>query len=144
MSAGHGGQVLISQATQGLLDSGVQLRDLGHHRLKDLTAPQRLYQLGDEEFPPLETLHQTNLPVQPTPLVGRQQELEEILELLSRARLVTLSGAGGSGKTRLALQAGAELVGEYPHGVWWVSLAALLDPELVERRLPRPSARSRV
>ncbi len=132
MSAGHGGQVLLSEAARALLDSPVELRDLGEHRLKDLTAAQRLYQLGDEQFPPLKTLHQVNLPVQPTPLVGRRHELDQILELLSEARLVTLTGAGGSGKTRLALQAAAELVEVYPEGVWWVSLAALRDPALVE------------
>jgi len=130
--AGHGGQVLISQTTGDLLDSAVELHDLGAHRLKDLTEAQRLYQLGDGEFPPPRTLHQTNLPVQPTPLIGREQELEEVLELLSRTRLLTLTGAGGSGKTRLALQAAAELVEDYPQGVWWVALAALRDPELVE------------
>ena len=132
MSAGHGGQVLISAATQALLDSSIALLDLGNHRLKDLTAAQRLFQLGDEQFPPLRTLHQANLPVQPTPLVGRGQELDLILKLLSEARLVTLTGAGGSGKTRLALQAAADLVDDYPHGVWWVSLAALRHADLVE------------
>jgi predicted ATPase/class 3 adenylate cyclase len=132
MSAGHGGQVLISHATYALLDNESGLVELGRHRLKDLTEPQPLYQLGEGEFPPLKTLNQTNLPVQPTPLVGREAELGELLGLLGGARLVTLTGAGGSGKTRLALQAAAELVEEYGDGVWWVSLAALRDPELVE------------
>jgi predicted ATPase len=132
MSAGHGGQVLVSEATYRLLGDDKRLTDLGLHRLKDLTEPQPLYQLGSQDFPPLKTLYQTNLPVQPTPLVGREQELAEVLALLSGVRLVTLTGAGGSGKTRLALQAAAELVDDYPQGVWWVSLAALRDPELVE------------
>ena len=132
MSAGHGGQVLISEACYALLDEDSRLTNLGRHRLKDLTEPQTLYQLGQREFPPLKTLYQTNLPVQPTPLVGRDLELAEVLELLSASRLLTLTGAGGSGKTRLALQAAAELVDDYKDGVWWVSLAAVRDPELVD------------
>jgi predicted ATPase len=132
MSAGHGGQVLVSDATYALIHGTHGLTDLGLHRLKDLTEPQRLWQLGEGEFPPLKTLYQTNLPVQPTPLVGREAELGQVLELLESSRLVTLTGPGGSGKTRLALQAAAELVDKYKDGVWWVSLAALRDPELVE------------
>jgi predicted ATPase len=124
--------VLVSEASYVQLDGTSALTELGRHRLKDLTEPQPLYQLGDDEFPPLKTLYQTNLPVQPTPLVGREEELAEVLALISKARLVTLTGAGGSGKTRLALQAAAELVDDYPQGVWWVSLAVLRDPELVE------------
>src|SRR6185369_17777590 len=86
-------------------------RELGLHRLKDLTAPERLYQLGDDEFPPLKTLYATNLPVQPNPFVGREREVAEIAALVaSGERLVTLTGSGGSGKTRLALHAAAELV----------------------------------
>jgi predicted ATPase len=132
MSAGHGGQVLVSQATYALVDGKSGLTELGRHRLKDLTEPQPLYQLGTEQFPPLKTLYQTNLPVQPTPLVGRETELADVLELLASSRLLTLTGAGGSGKTRLALQAAAELVEDYKDGVWWVSLAAVRDAELVE------------
>jgi predicted ATPase len=132
MSAGHGGQVLVSQTTFELLDGESGLTELGRHRLKDLTEPQPLYQLGESDFPPLKTLYQTNLPVQPTPLVGRDAELAEVLKLFGGTRLLTLTGAGGSGKTRLALQAAAELVEEYEDGVWWVSLAALRDPALVE------------
>ena len=130
-AAGHGGQVLISQATRNLLDSEIELGDLGEHRLKDLTTPERIYQLGQEEHPPLKSLNQTNLPVQPTPLIGRERELAELVELVRSHRLVTLTGPGGSGKTRLALQAAAELVGEFPGGVWFVSLAAVREPELV-------------
>jgi predicted ATPase/class 3 adenylate cyclase len=131
-AAGHGCQVLISHATQKLLDSTLELSDLGEHRLKDLTTPERIYQLGREGHPPLKSLNKTNLPVQPTPLIGRERELAEVLELLRSHRLVTLTGPGGSGKTRLALQAAAELVGEFPGGVWFISLAALREPELVK------------
>jgi predicted ATPase len=126
-AAGHGGQILISEASHELLDSAFELRDLGEHRLKDLTAPERIYQLGSDEFRPLKSLNQTNLPAQPTALVGREAELEEVLELVRSHSLVTLSGPGGSGKTRLALQAAAELVQELQDGVWFVSLAALRD-----------------
>jgi predicted ATPase len=129
-AAGHGGQVLVSETTAGLVDA--ELRDLGEHRLKDLTAPVRIYQLGDGDFPPLKTLYATNLPVQPAPLVGRGRELVEIAALLREHRLVTLTGPGGSGKTRLALQAAADAVEEFEQGVWWVPLQALRDPALVE------------
>jgi predicted ATPase len=132
MAAGHGGQVLVSQTTRELLDGDVVLRDLGEHRLKDLLSPVRLYQLGTDDFPPLKSLTQTNLPIQPAPFVGRERELEEVLGLVNAHRLVTLTGAGGSGKTRLALQAAAELAGEYVDGVWFVSLAAVADAEFVE------------
>jgi predicted ATPase/class 3 adenylate cyclase len=135
MSAGHGGQVLVSEATRQLLDATVELRDLGDHRLKDLTAPQRLYQLGEGKFPPLKTLYRTNLPIQPTPLVGREQELEEAGGLIRKHRVLTLTGPGGSGKTRLALQIAAEAVEQFPDGVFWVPLQALRDPALVERAI---------
>jgi predicted ATPase/class 3 adenylate cyclase len=135
MSAGHGGQVLVSQATRDLLEGAFLLLDLGEHRLKDLTAPQRLYQLGDGDFPPLRTLYRTNLPIQPTPLVGRELELEEAGALLRSHRLLTLTGAGGSGKTRLALQLAAEAVERFPDGVFWVPLQALRDPAVVERAI---------
>ena len=131
MAAGHGGQVLLSSLTRDLLDDRFELRDLGEHRLKDLSAPQRLFQVGAEDFPPLKTLHQTNLPVQPTPLVGRERELEEAGGLLLENRIVTLLGPGGSGKTRLALQLAAEAVEDFEHGVFWVPLQAVLDPERV-------------
>ena len=132
MAAGHGGQVLVSASTASLLGAE-GLRDLGEHRLKDLSAPERIYQLGDAGFPPLASLHQTNLPIPSTPFLGREQELGHVLGLLSRedVRLLTLTGPGGTGKTRLAAQAAAELAGNYPHGVWWVPLAPLRDPELV-------------
>ena len=132
MAAGHGGQVLISSAARDLLDERFTLRDLGPHRLKDLSAPQHLFQLGEGEFPPLKTLHQTNLPVQPTPLIGRQVELEQASALLRENRLVTLVGPGGSGKTRLALQLAADAVEDFEDGVFWVPLQAVADPKLVE------------
>ena len=132
MSAGHGGQVVLSQTTRDLLDEAFELQDLGEHRLKDLSAPQRLFQLGPGEFPDLKTLHQTNLPVQPTPLVGRDSELAEAGALLRGNRLVTLVGPGGSGKTRLALQLAAEAVEDFEGGVFWVPLQAVADPRLVE------------
>jgi predicted ATPase len=131
MSAAHGGQVLLSQTTRDFLDEAVEVRDLGEHRLKDLSAPQRLYQLGDGEFPPLKSLNQTNLPVQPTPLIGRERELGGVLELMRSSRLLTLTGAGGSGKTRLALHAAAQLTDDFADGVWFVSLAPIADPDLV-------------
>jgi predicted ATPase len=130
-SAGHGGQVLLSQTTRDLLGDRVELRDLGEHRLKDLAGPHRLYQLGAGRFPPLKTLNQASLPVQPTALIGRERELADVLDLVRSHRLVTLTGPGGSGKTRLALQAAAELVGEFRDGVWFVPLSPLRDAQLV-------------
>ena len=132
MGAGHGGQVLVSESTRHLLGPTAELRDLGAHRLKDLAAAQRLYQLGEGDFPPPRTLHRTNLPIQSTPLVGRGREVEEAGALLRAHRLVTLTGAGGSGKTRLALQLAAEAVDDFPDGVFWVPLQALRDPADVE------------
>jgi predicted ATPase/class 3 adenylate cyclase len=135
-AAGHGGQILLSQATRDLVGAD-RLRDLGVHRLKDLAAPERLYQLGEDEFPPPKSVDQTNLPVQPTPFVGRGRELAEVLALLDSHRIVTLTGPGGSGKTRLALQAAAESVERYGDGVWFVSLAAVRDPQLIEPTIAR-------
>jgi class 3 adenylate cyclase len=114
-AAAHGGQVLLSQATRDLVDEHLPLRDLGAHRLKDLLAPERIYQLGDADFPPLKSLHQTNLPVTATPFLGRIRELAEVTQLLAEeeVRLLTLTGPGGTGKTRLALQAAAESVDAY-------------------------------
>jgi predicted ATPase/class 3 adenylate cyclase len=136
-AAGHGGQVLLSETTARLLESddagGVVLRDLGEHRLKDFEQPVRLYQLGATDFPALKSLNQTNLPIPATPFLGRDAELSSLLELLSRAdiRLLTLTGPGGTGKSRLALEAASELVPEFPNGVFWVPLAPLREPELV-------------
>ena len=143
MAAGHGGQIVVSQATANLvahdLPEGTSLSDLGEHSLKDLTLPQRLFQLTVDElpaaFPALKTLgvRPTNLPAQPTPLIGREREVAELGELLGRpdVRLVTLTGPGGTGKTRLALQLGAELIDGFAAGVFVVDLAPIRDPALV-------------
>jgi predicted ATPase/class 3 adenylate cyclase len=143
MSAAHGGQILLSEATAALLGErlpqGLSLRRLGEHRLKDLTAPQRLYQLVieglEDRFPPLRTLENrlTNLPTQPTALVGREEELAEVTTILLRddVRLLTLTGPGGTGKTRLALQLAAEVLEAFPAGVFFVGLAPVTEPALV-------------
>jgi predicted ATPase/class 3 adenylate cyclase len=137
MSAGHGGQVLLSESTRAMvaaeLPEGHALRDLGEHRLKDLLAPQRLYQLGEEEFPPIKSLYRTTLPVAATPFLGRERELQEVVTLLADedVRLLTLTGAGGSGKTRLAAQAAADVSELYPDGTFWVGLAGLREPAFV-------------
>ncbi|HEX5469197.1 MAG TPA: tetratricopeptide repeat protein [Gaiellaceae bacterium] len=147
-AAAHGAQVLLSQATRDLVPEGLDgltFRDLGNHRLKDLSGPQRLHQLCIEglaaDFPPPRTIEGrvTNLPAQPTPLVGRKAELETVRGLLLEdgTRMVTLTGPGGTGKTRLALQAAADLVDEFPDGVYGVLLAAISDPELVPLELAR-------
>jgi predicted ATPase/class 3 adenylate cyclase len=129
-ACGHGGQVLVSASTAALLGTD-GLRDLGEHRLKDLSAPERMYQLGDEDFPPLKSLYRTNLPIPATPFLGRLHELAEVSGLLEDARLLTLTGPGGTGKTRLGLQAAAEAADRYPDGIFWVPLAPLRDSELV-------------
>jgi predicted ATPase/class 3 adenylate cyclase len=137
-AAGHGGQVLLSQSARDL--AGVQdVRDLGEHRLKDLSAPERVFQLGDGRFPPLKSLRQTNLPVPATPFLGRTRELEEVVALLrdDQVQLLTLTGPGGTGKTRLALQAAAEVAEDAPDGVWWVALAPLRDPALTLEAVAR-------
>jgi predicted ATPase len=128
-AAGHGGQVLVSESTRTLAPSA-DLVDLGPHRLKDLSAPERLYQVGAATFPPLETLYRTNLPVPATTFVGRERDLAGLSALLGRdeVRLVTVTGPGGVGKTRVALQAAAEAAERYPDGITWVPLAPLRDP----------------
>jgi class 3 adenylate cyclase len=133
MSAGHGGQVLLSRTARDALDSGFDLRDLGQHRLKDLAEAEWLFQLGYEDFPPLKSLSNTNLPAQASSLIGREREVAELVQLLARedVRLVTLTGPGGTGKTRLALRVAAELVENYRNGVFLVALAPISDPELV-------------
>ncbi len=140
-AAGHGGQVLVSEATRALvatsLPSGIALRDLGSHRLKDLSAPERLYQLVIDglpaEFPMLSTLDATpnNLPVQLTSFLGREREIGEVSELLERTRLLTLTGPGGTGKTRLSLQVAARATDGFPDGVYFVPLSPLNEPQLV-------------
>ena len=130
-AVGHGGQVLVSSSTAQLVDR--ELYDLGEHRLKDLSAPERIYQLGGGDFPALASLYRTNLPIPATPFLGRARELSEVALLLARedVRLLTLIGPGGTGKTRLALQAVAQAADVYPDGVYWVPLASLRDPALV-------------
>ena len=129
-SAGHGDQILVSSATAALVDLGV--RDLGEHRLKDLSAPERIYQYGDGEFPRLKSLYQTNLPVPANSLVDRKRELVDVLSLLSDgARVVSVTGPGGVGKTRFTLAAAGEAADRFPDGVWFVALAPLRDPQLV-------------
>jgi predicted ATPase/class 3 adenylate cyclase len=130
-AVGHGGQVLVSQTTRDLVPD-VDLHDLGLHRLKDLASQERIFQLGVGEFPALKSLNRTNLPVAAGPLVGRDRELEQLTQLIrGGARLVTLTGPGGSGKTRLGLQVAAELVEEHADGVFFVGLAALTDSRAV-------------
>ncbi len=137
----HGGQTLLSLATTELvrdaLAEGVSLRPLGAHRLKDLHRPEQVFQLVHSglphDFPPLQSLDAlpNNLPIQLTNFIGREREIVEVKRLLDTARLLTLTGAGGCGKTRLALQVAAEGAEEYPDGVWLVDLAALTDAALV-------------
>ena len=133
-ACGHGGQVVVSPTTAALLDGDeLRLGDLGPHRLKDLDAPVTLFQLGDEDFPPLKTLHRTNLPVPATAFLGREDELAQLLARASEpgVRVLALTGPGGTGKTRLALQLAAELSDGYPDGTWWVPLASLREGELI-------------
>ena len=131
MSAGHGGQVLLSKATRDLVETS-ELRDLGEHRVKDFDEPVWIFQLGGESFPPLKTISNTNLPRPASSFVGREREVAEVVARIREgARLVTLTGPGGSGKTRLAIESAVELVGEFKAGVFWVGLAPLRDPALV-------------
>lgn len=141
MSAGHGGQVLVSNATQQLicdsLPDGSTLRDMGERRLKDLIHPEHLYQLVvpnlPADFPPLKTLdvYRHNLPTQLTSFIGREREISEITKLIAEHRVVTLTGSGGAGKTRLSLQVGAECLEQFQNGVWFVELASLTEPSLI-------------
>jgi predicted ATPase/class 3 adenylate cyclase len=143
MNAAHGGQVLLSRTTRDLVEhdlpEGVSLRDLGEHHLKDLEQPISLYQLViaglPADFPPLKTHDRRSdtLPVQLTPLIGREHEVTTVVRLLRRdkVRLVTFTGPGGTGKTRLALQVASELAGVFVGGVFFVSLSSISDPMLV-------------
>jgi predicted ATPase/class 3 adenylate cyclase len=135
-AAAHGGQIVVSDAARRLLDVDLDVRDLGEHRLKDLAHAERLYQVGGGDFPPLRTLDATNLPLATSALVGREAEVEKLAAMLSSgSRLVTVTGAGGTGKTRLALQVAAELVGTQHDGVFWVPLAGLYDPGLLDSEI---------
>ena len=145
MSAGHGGQILLSGATHELirnsLPANTEMIDLGEKRLKDLLHPEHLYQLNiaglQTNFPPLKVLDEfrTNLPSQLTSFIGREKEVEQIKNRLEKNRLVTLTGSGGVGKTRLSIQAASELLNEYPNGVWLVELAPITDPDFVSRAI---------
>ncbi|MDF2758941.1 MAG: adenylate/guanylate cyclase protein, partial [Thermomicrobiales bacterium] len=143
LAVGHGGQILLTQAVQqlsrGALPPGAAVRDLGAHRLRDLLEPEQVFQLLHPDlpadFPPLRSLNLRphNLPLQPTPFLGREREVEEVVERLGRpdCRLLTLTGPGGTGKTRLALHAAAELLDDFSEGVYFVALAPLADAALV-------------
>ncbi|HEU5299710.1 MAG TPA: adenylate/guanylate cyclase domain-containing protein, partial [bacterium] len=141
LGAGHGGQVLLSEATRALVERelprGITLRDHGRHRLKDLAQPEQIFQLVApglaDAFPALRSLDvfPNNLPRQLTSFIGREREMAEVKELVRTSPLVTLTGTGGSGKTRLAIQVGADLVEAFPDGVWLIALESLSDPALV-------------
>jgi len=145
LAIGHGGQVLVSGVAAELAQSGlpseVVLRDLGMHRLRDLAHPEQVFQLNapdlPSEFPALRSLESlpNNLPLQVTSFVGRDAELSEIKNVLTKTRLLTLFGAGGVGKTRAAVQLGADLLDSYPEGVWFADLSSISDPELVPAAL---------
>lgn len=140
MAAGHGGQVLMSDATRGVVEQslpdGMTLRDLGKQRLKDLADPVQLFQVVadglEADFPPPRTLERTtNLPPQLTSFVGRRQQIEEIKERLAGTRLLTLTGPGGTGKTRLSIQVASEVLDDLEDGAFFVALAPITDPVLV-------------
>jgi predicted ATPase/class 3 adenylate cyclase len=128
--AGHGGQVLLSRETREQVTG--DFSDLGEHRLKDFAAPVSIFQIGSAGFPPLKTISNTNLPRPASSFIGREREIEELTQLLGNdARFITLTGPGGSGKTRLAIETAAELVPKFKAGVFWVGLASLRDAALV-------------
>ena len=131
-AAASGSQIVVSAATRALIAED-DFVDLGPHRFKDLAAAEHVYQLGSGEFPPIKSLPETNLPVPATPFLGRSEELASVSAQLSSegVRLLTLTGAGGSGKTRLALQSAAEVAEAFPGGVSWISLTPLTDASLV-------------
>ena len=141
VSAGHGGQILLSGATRELIQDALpaktELLDLGEKRLKDLLRPVHLYQLTTSglsaTFPPIKTLDsfQNNLPTQLTTFIGREDEIAEVRQALELHRLVTLTGSGGTGKTRLCLQVAAQILDRFKDGVWFIELAPITDPTLV-------------
>ncbi len=129
-SSGHGGQVVVSPTTATIVET--PLTELGEHRLRDIEQAVPLYQLGEGTFPPLKTISNTNLPTPASSFLGRERELAETLARIEQgARLLTLTGPGGAGKTRLAIEAAFSLVGAYKAGVFWIGLASLRDPALV-------------
>lgn len=141
LGVGHGEQILLSASVGQLvghrLAEGAELNDLGEHYLKDLGEPERLFQLVHpalrNDFPPLQSVtdHPNNLPVQLTSFLGREVDLRDVLKRLDDTRLLTLTGVGGSGKTRLALRAAAEVVADYRRGAWFVEFASIGDPNLI-------------
>lgn len=147
-AAAHGGQVLLSQTTYNVIASGmsedVTLRDLGEHRLKDLRQPKHLYQLIiaglPADFPPIKSLDAllNNLPIQLTSFIGREKELDELKGLLQNTRLITLTGPGGSGKTRLAIQIASQTIEQFRNGAFFVALAPVTDPKLVASTIAQP------
>ena len=147
LSAGYGGQMLISAATHELvrdhLPDGVSLHDWGNHRLRDLERPEHIYQVLapdlPADFPPLKTLDNfaNNLPSQMTSFIGREEEIADVQRRLASTRLLTLTGPGGTGKTRLTLQVAADLLEHFPNGVWFVELAHLTDARLVTQAVAK-------
>jgi predicted ATPase/class 3 adenylate cyclase len=145
MTAGHGGQILLSRIAQELtrdhLPAQAQLIDMGECSLKDILHPEQLYQLAvndlPSEFPPLKTLEtfNHNLPTQLTSFIGREKEIDELKKLIAEHRLITLTGSGGAGKTRLALRVASDLLRSFASGIWFVELAPLADPALVTQTL---------
>jgi class 3 adenylate cyclase len=140
LAAGHGGQILLTASAEavvaGQLPDSISLVDMGSQRLKDLQLPEHVHQLRhpdlQAEFPPLRALNASNnLPIQVTSFVGREREIAEVKRLFEKTRLLTLTGSGGAGKTRLSLQVAAEMMEQNPDGVWLVELAPLSDPNLV-------------
>jgi predicted ATPase/class 3 adenylate cyclase len=133
MAVSHGGQVVVSGATRDVLGAKIELRDLGEHRLRDLARPERVFQVViagvDDDFPRLRSLETlpTNLPIQLTTFIGREEELKHIADLAGDHRLVTVTGVGGVGKTRVALQVAADMLPVFPDGVWFCELASAED-----------------
>jgi hypothetical protein len=129
VAVGHGGQIICSSATAEVADSEIGLVDLGEHRLRDLDRPMHVFQIGDGSFPPLRSLSAFlgNLPRQVTSFVGREQEVVAVVEALAEAPVVTLTGVGGVGKTRLAMQAAADALPRYRDGAWLVELGSVRD-----------------
>jgi len=147
LSAGHGGQTLLSSAAQELvrdhLPVGISLRDMGEHRLKDLIRPEHIFQVvasdAQTDFAPLKTLDWLphNLPMNLTSFIGRDHELHDVSQLLTDHRMITLTGPGGIGKTRLSLHVAAEVLDAFPAGVWFIEFAPISDPALVPETLAR-------
>ena len=138
-AAAHGGQILVSDATRALVEhelpDGAELRDLGSHRLRDLDRPEQLYQLIapglQREFGPIASVAPNNLPRRLTSFLGREDEIAAVSELLAEGRLLTLTGPGGTGKTRLSLEVASRMLDAFPGGVWFIELGAITEPELV-------------